>query len=356
MTNIKMRMYGLDVLRACLALLVFMFHSRIHMGCSYGWLNLFVNMGAIAMTGFFLLSGFVLYSTSCQLNPTSIVDLAKFYKKRLIAIYPTFLFVSIVAIFWSILSNPSIQHCVKHIVQLPVLLLGISTVFTSLFKFPPNGGFWFVSCLFFCYALFPWFSSLTTKMGKRGCSLICGLSAFVLLYSPLVVKVHGLASIYSNPFFRLLEFLIGVTLARLSICENLDRVRRQAFIALDIALLVVGVSLLNKFGIATANYMLYSWVALPCFGGLIVLLGSNMPFHMRGGGVIVYISNLSYAFFLGQFFCFRIVKIAMRQFPSLAGNNVMKMSVSFLVCLAISVLLYEFVQKPCRRWLMKLQK
>ena len=52
------RAVGLDLMRISMALLVFMFHSRCHvLHCSYGFLNLFVDMGAVAMTGFFLLSG-----------------------------------------------------------------------------------------------------------------------------------------------------------------------------------------------------------------------------------------------------------------------------------------------------------
>ena len=48
---------------------------------------------------------------------------------------------------------------------------------------------------------------------------ICGS---ILLYAPLVVLFSGIANIYSNPFFRLLEFLVGVLLAsvRIELSEN----------------------------------------------------------------------------------------------------------------------------------------
>ena len=54
------RIIGLDILRISLAILIHMFHSWIHFGCSYSYLNDFVSVGAIAMTGFFLLSGYSL--------------------------------------------------------------------------------------------------------------------------------------------------------------------------------------------------------------------------------------------------------------------------------------------------------
>lgn len=50
------RAIGLDLLRISLAILIFLFHSRIQvLKCDYGFLNSFIDMGAITMTGFFML-------------------------------------------------------------------------------------------------------------------------------------------------------------------------------------------------------------------------------------------------------------------------------------------------------------
>ena len=61
MNNIgQNRIVGLDFFRVILAVLVFVFHSNMHFGCDYGIFNHFARMGAIAMTGFFMLSGYAL--------------------------------------------------------------------------------------------------------------------------------------------------------------------------------------------------------------------------------------------------------------------------------------------------------
>lgn len=60
------RIYGLDLFRVISVLAIFLFHSHIHIGCSYGVLNTFINSGAIFMTAFFLLSGYVIYYTSAK--------------------------------------------------------------------------------------------------------------------------------------------------------------------------------------------------------------------------------------------------------------------------------------------------
>ena len=85
------RLIGLDLFRICLAILVFMFHSHIHvLKCDYGFLNAFVDMGAVAMTGFYLLSGYDLDFSSRKKNMTDIREIKRFYVKRLIAILPLY--------------------------------------------------------------------------------------------------------------------------------------------------------------------------------------------------------------------------------------------------------------------------
>lgn len=74
------RLIGLDLLRISLALLIFAFHSHIGMlECNYLLLNGFVNMGAIAMTGFFLLSGYVISFSTRQQDMWSPKGIVKFY-------------------------------------------------------------------------------------------------------------------------------------------------------------------------------------------------------------------------------------------------------------------------------------
>lgn len=85
------RLAGLDIFRIMAALVVFLFHSHIYIGCNYGLLTGFVNMGAIFMTGFFILSGYVLFITWKRTELTEIANIKNFYKKRLIGIYPLYL-------------------------------------------------------------------------------------------------------------------------------------------------------------------------------------------------------------------------------------------------------------------------
>lgn len=83
------RVIGLDYLRVSLAILIFLFHSHIHvLHCDYGFLNGFIDMGAIAMTGFFLLFGYTINLTNRKVE--NVGEIKKFYLKRLISILPLY--------------------------------------------------------------------------------------------------------------------------------------------------------------------------------------------------------------------------------------------------------------------------
>ena len=89
-----------------MAFLIFMFHSRVHvLHCSYGFLDYFVDMGAIAMTGFFLLSGYVINLTYQRKDMSSSVELNRFYYKRLISIIPLYFAYAIILVFANVLVN-----------------------------------------------------------------------------------------------------------------------------------------------------------------------------------------------------------------------------------------------------------
>ena len=71
-------------------LFIFLFHSNIHLGCKYGILTSFINMGAIFMTAFFVLSGYVIYYTYQKKDLGKLANIKLFYKKRYITILPIY--------------------------------------------------------------------------------------------------------------------------------------------------------------------------------------------------------------------------------------------------------------------------
>ncbi len=342
--KISRRMAGLDLFRVVAALMVLLFHCHIHHDCSFGLLTGFVSMGAIFMTGFFMLSGFVLFRTYQERELFKMDALRNFYLKRAIGILPLYYLVSVVYVL-SLGSESAFQN----LVLLPIELLGLQTVFSTLFPVSHNGGTWFISCLLLAYLFFPLMQEVVKQWGIRAKLVALGVSALILFWSPLVVHTFSTDSIYSNPFFRGLEFFIGVVLASLPV--NAKWLASWKSFIVEAVLLVVGVSVAVKLNVFIGNYMLYDWIAVPLFGCIALTLAGLKSPRLQKSAVLRYASAVSYAFFLAQTFN---TEIENWLFP-LCGiqNNVLQIAVSVALCAVIAIALHELVEKPCTKVLKK---
>ena len=342
--KISQRMAGLDLFRVVAAIMVLLFHIRIHHGCSFGALTGFVSMGAIFMTGFFMLSGFVLFRTYQEQPLVQMGSLKNYYLKRLIGIIPLYYLVSVVYVL-SLGSESAFQN----LVLLPIELLGLQTVFSTLFPVSHNDGTWFISCLLLAYLFFPLMQEVVKQWGTCAKLVAIGLSVIILFWSPLVVHTFSTDSIYSNPFFRGLEFFIGVVLASLPVNARWV-VTWKAFIA-EAVLLIVDVSVAVKLNIFVGNYMLYDWIAVPLFGCMALTLAGLKSPWLQNSKTIRYASAASYAFFLAQTFNTDIEKYLFAQWN--IQCNVLQIVMSVALCSIIAVVLHEFVEKPSTKVLKK---
>lgn len=202
------RLIGLDILRVTSALITFLFHSHIHRNCQYGIFNDFINMGAIFMTAFFMLSGFSLFISNSNTNIIDLKNMKIFYLKRFIGIIPMYYFIAIIYVIFL-----RTESLLDNIVVAPIEMLGLQTIFTSLFGVAHNGGTWFISCIIICYLFYPFIQEVMKQLTYKNKIFILLMCVGMLLYSPIITHWFHTANIYSNPFFRGLEFAIGVLLA-----------------------------------------------------------------------------------------------------------------------------------------------
>lgn len=331
-----------------------MFHSHIHvLKCDYGILNGFVRMGAIAMTGFFLLSGYAISLSSGRKDMTNIKEIKRFYTKRLISILPLYYAWALIVIVTNVIAK-GIPVIREELLLMPVETLGIQSIFSTLFPYSHNGGSWFISCILICYFLYPLLHQLTKQINdQRRLILVLCLSA-ILLYSPFIQSYFHLQSIYSNPFFRLLEFSIGVMICQMNMkedanCKIIQILRKPAICILSVIALLVGVSVAFYIGIP-ADFMLYNWIALPCFISLLVSLGYIKFQGIRDSKTIKYLSALSFSIFLSQIIAvWHVVKFAMDYVG--CDSNWVKILVSTIICFSIANFFHYCVEIPSTRYL-----
>lgn len=349
----RKRLVGLDLLRISMAFLIFMFHSRFHvLHCSYGFLNYFVDMGAIAMTGFFMLSGYVINISYSRKDMSSSVELKRFYLKRLISIIPLYLVWAFILVIANVLVNGK-SAIIEEFVLLPIEVLGIQSVYSSLFEFSHNGGSWFISCILICYFLYPLLQNITKNITDKNRIVVISVLSVILLWSPFVQHYFHLQKIYSNPFFRALEFSIGILVSQLNLSSSPNRLilflRKPFSCIVSLLCLITGVTV-SRMNDVPADYMLYSWVALPCFVSLMVSLGSYNFKKLQDSRVIKYLSELSFCIFLGQIiYVWYVVKYVLQYIGCEA--NIMKILVSFMIVFCIANVLHYFVEVPSSKYL-----
>ena len=345
--KISQRMTGLDLFRVVAAIMVLLFHCHIHHGCSFGALTGFVSMGAVFMTAFFMLSGYVLFLTYKDKPLVQGGALKNFYLKRVFGIFPLYL---VVALLYVVTLGQ--ESVFQNLVLLPIEVLGLQSVFSTLFPVSHNGGTWFISCLLFAYLAFPLIQEIVKQMSTRTKWIVLAVCVAVLFWSPLVVHTFKTDSIYSNPFFRGLEFFFGVLLCSLPIRTRIAKILATwKALIVETLLLVAGISVAVRLNIFVGNYMLYDWIVIPLFACMILTLAGFKSPRLQESAVLRYASAASYAFFLAQTFN---TEIENWLFATCGiQNNVLQITVSVTLCTLMAIALHELVEKPCAKVLKK---
>ena len=160
--------------------------------------------GNLLCTFFFILSGFLYVQPS---------DLKVYYKKKFIKIFP-FYWLCIILYFillhrsvnWNIIPHLFLVH---SIVPSPV---------NEAYFFKYIGVAWFLSSLLFCYVVSPFLGPVMKRIkGNLNVVFIAVLVlAMVLFRSSKIIPIdYRVWFFYISPFWRLLEYILGIALKNL---------------------------------------------------------------------------------------------------------------------------------------------
>jgi len=345
----KKRIVGLDIFRVLAVFVVFLFHSQLFIQSDYGLLDEFVKMGAVFMTGFFMLSGFVLHLTHRQTDLIQIASLKRFYLKRAIGILPLYYFFAMV--YMIALGHESLK---ENLILFPIEILGLQSMFATLFPISHNDGTWFISCLLLCYLIYPLLQEVAKQIRFSTKILIIALFFLILCWSPAIPHFFKTAAIYENPFFRCLEFSIGVLLCSLkqdAEMVRLEFLQRWKFFAAELALFITVITVAMKVGFFPGNYMLYDVIVVPAFAIMLWTLSGVQSSALEKSIILQFGCKISYAFFLAQSFCW----IPVFKFQELTGihNGFLNFAISFAACTLVSAAMHLLVERPAGKWLSK---
>jgi peptidoglycan/LPS O-acetylase OafA/YrhL len=342
----------LTSLRFFAAFWVLLFHLRLHLGGPQPLvLERLLLAGPLAMTFFFVLSGFILVVASQGKEPWQ--DMAGYAWRRFARIYPIYL--AYLILFWCVIGFAG------NLGGKPLraaLVLGFTDFTLTNAWFPQAflGGFgrdgsWSLSAEVFFYALFPFLLLHARQMSDRALTLAVRWSIACAMFGALAGKYlppQGAIAetvFYSLPIFRLPEFAAGVFYA--------------VWVLRDPTRLPTG----RKLGLLSVAFVVFVCAAahaLPYVGGdfiLIPFLLCLFAYFMRteaGWGArllssrpLVFLGEISYGLYLMQIFTINLYLQPGRGRDWMGGP---------LGCLALTLMLaaaaHLLVEKPMRAWLL----
>lgn len=364
MENSKVkRLYSIDVFRIVCALMVFLFHSRIHINVNYGIFNNFVGTGHIFMVAFFMLSGFSLFYVDSQrgkFNENSeYKNAGKFLKKRILNLYPLYIFLYVLYILEQFIKvhvlNQSIEGHIgilDNIIAAPIELSMLQSVLIGSFSLLHNGGTWFISCIFICYIFYPYIVEIVNSNSFKYNVLLVVFLYCISSYAFLPVYKFHFSSIYANPILRFVEFSVGVIIGKFFV-ENYQKEIKKTFWILVLFCYIL-LCLIITFGVhyISGAVEMYNFAAIPCFGCILYLSGRiESKYEVKHfQKVISVLSENTYAFFLAQFFAWEPARYLMNHTNFFESHgSIKKLLISTVWTCFVTVVLHYAIEKPFKK-------
>lgn len=366
----KPTLHGLNLLRIFFMIWILVFHGQIHYEFMTGFshLDALIGLGAVGVTGFFMISGFVLrYTYGTQLDgggEEGNLALAKYYKKRFSSIYPVYLFMMLAALCTGY-RVPAATETLRMFLPINLGLLQSFDHYNN-FYFLYNDNCWYLSTAFVLYLLFPLLNrllNLTTASRPKSLALPLGLflmltviSEYFYCFNVFTLNGHFL-TFYAHPVYRIPEFMAGMLISDL-LQRVPDRWRSWSWAGLltGLGVLAVGLMYLMYYTADTnypfgMTYNLYNIVLLPAFGMMILSLCAlpekGWLCRLGKSRVVAYCSNLTFACYLAQSFALQLLDGRVLAGTLAVGRTAQ--CAFFGLTLICAVLLHHLVEVPGKK-------
>jgi len=364
---------ALTGLRFLAAFYVFAFH--IHIRYPLNLPEFFTNLlkfGAVGVTLFFVLSGFVLtmsYGQKTELD-------YHFYVRRFARIYPVYLFslLSTLPIFLILPVGEQLQTFQFWLVLLLDIFL-IQSYFYPVAMLWHGGASWSLSVEVFFYATFPFF----LKMVKRLSTFKLYLWIVVFTILSIIPGLIAIAfpsefiarHVYTNPFSRLPEFVVGMLFGMLCLQKpephpltsklqsKFDLILEQAISSLQTAfilsLIILYLGTWATHPLLRGDYYItHNFFLVPMFGILIYLLTKKSLLSMLlSSKIMVFLGEISYSFYLNQVLVIFAFKYWHDNVLINKWSSGTIFVVTFCLLLLLSTITYIFIEKPLRKMILK---
>ncbi|MCG3863212.1 MULTISPECIES: acyltransferase [unclassified Photobacterium] len=283
---VKKELKGLTALRCYSAFYVVIFHLNRRVPIDFGhYINKFISNGAVGMSFFFILSGFVMaYNYNSD-------NLKNYYIKRFLRIYPAYFFMGVLTLPFLFIMGYENKTILTSLL---IFIVPIQSWFYQSFGIWNFGGSWSISTELFFYILFP---TILTMIKDKNLIVVLILSyilssLIIPLSKELSVNINSVFSVYyATPIYRLPEFVIGVSLGKLYLSGM--RVGKGLFL-FSLFIFIYTMTKNNDF------YMGSNYILIPSIIVVILYLAHvdiGFGFFSK---VVIFLGKISFSFYLMQ--------------------------------------------------------
>lgn len=342
-----------NILRILCMVWILLFHDRIHYGFAekIPVLGPLVREGAIGCTVFFLLSGMGLRLGYHGLSISDGPGMKKYFKKRMISLFPVYFFMLLVALLFSYNTG----SWTELLAILPLHLTGLQVLcYPRQIPYLFNSNWWFISVLLLLYILFPYINSLVNYLTAKGTVRLLIVSVLVSEYLYIVYILvnpdHIFNEYYTNPLLRIPEFVAGILLGNLILSGW--KIRWQICAAGIVIFSCIAVALhwfLEEYLGMVNIFNLYNIAAIPLAIFAVFILVTEKPYVLPP--VLRYLNTISMELYLSQSFTLMFLDWAMAK--TLLQDPI-KIQVVFLALSFVFANMLCFgLNRPVQRYLRK---
>lgn len=281
--NTRNDIHGLTIFRFITAFYVFLFHCNLRYKADTSeWLQQIISNGAVGMSFFFVLSGFVMAWAS------RICIKENYYRSRLARIFPAYLAMG--AITLPFLFEYDLTHAATYIF---LFLTTTQSWFPDSFSQWNFGGSWSVSTEMFFYLTFPFLLPLVKKRPFTILMVALFASSLIIPISMTLINSSAFPRYYVSPAHRLPEFIAGIAIG----CLFSQGIR----IKYMNVLFLIAVTLLLFFAPSNnSGWMQNNYITVPCTCIIIYYIACSNINKNSLTLPFIYLGKISYSFYLMQ--------------------------------------------------------
>lgn len=326
---------SLQSLRFLFALMIFHHHFFINPQV--------VQFGSFPVAFFFILSGYVMAMGYEEKVCSSSFSYRAFVKKRLVRIFPLHLFCLFFALILPVLNDVAAHHfSLKYVLATPeVLLVQTWLPLKGLCSLNPVS--WYLSSLLLIYLLFPFL--MRWLRGRYGMHILALLLISYFLMVPNISGDIAKYLIYTSPYFRVVDFMLGIMLYLL--LNNKISEAHKPFMATVLEIIAVALSVFTLVIYSNVSEV-YGMASLYWIPSL-MLIGTFVV-SMRWGGVLssilsqaklVYFGKLSFPIYMMHY----TFRVWWRLFADKMGYDKESL-IGALICFTTTILMaYLYTEK-----------